>query len=569
MSKTERCRRAIVSRTIDVALPCAAAASLLLLATPPAHAAAKDRGAFAMKPRIDRVKVGCSDSGARKGLVRVDADVRYSDVLDEDRYRDHYLAIRSKLKLRESDRTSLASVRARGKLRTGAKGRVIAHRFHAYLTRDQSRKVLRYSRSGAGCAAAERRSARRLSVKTRIAQRIKRVRDTKAAPSPRAASGTTGTAIDVGALAVRGIDPPLFRPRVETASGGEVAFGLATGSFTKLPIPDLVVPTDADTLAVLLGTGTGGFAPAPGSPVTTGDQFGPHSPAVADLNADGRDDVANPNGVDNVAVLLGAGGGAFTPAQNSPFGLGQRPTSIAIGDLNGDQADDIASANLDSDDASVLLGNGSGGFSAAPGSPFGAGEYSEPTSIAIGRFTAFAKNDLAVTDSENDDVTVLFGTGGGGFAPGPGSPVAAGDGPSSVAVGDLNGDGHDDLAVANLASADVSVALGTGTGDFAPAPGSPFGVGSGTTFRTGPTSVAIAELNGDQNEDLATTNTGSSDVSVLLGTGTGAFEPAAGSPFAAGAQPYGLAAGDLNGDRKDDLAVANFSGTVSVLLNNG
>lgn len=113
------------------------------------------------------------------------------------------------------------------------------------------------------------------------------------------------------------------------------------------------------------------------------------------------------------------------------------------------------------------------------------------------------------------------------------------------------------------------VALGAGDGGFKPAPGSPFAVGSGKSAQAGPTALAVADLNGDRHQDLATANTGSSDVSVLLGTGDGAFAPAPGSPFPAGAEPYGLAVGDLNGDRKDDLAVANFSGTVSVLLNNG
>src|SRR5215510_9943911 len=94
-----------------------------------------------------------------------------------------------------------------------------------------------------------------------------------------------------------------------------------------------------------------------------------------------------------------------------------------------------------------------------------------------------------------------------------------GDTPSSVAVGDFNGDGTLDLAVANLYSDTVSILLGTGTGSFA----------AKTDFVTGisPVSVAVGDFNGDGKLDLAVANWGDffdgSTVSILLGTGTGSF----------------------------------------------
>ncbi|MCW8141814.1 MAG: VCBS repeat-containing protein, partial [Planctomycetota bacterium] len=104
------------------------------------------------------------------------------------------------------------------------------------------------------------------------------------------------------------------------------------------------------------------------------------------------------------------------------------------------------------------------------------------------------------------DVAVLLGNGDGTFAAA--TAFAAGSSPSSVAIGDLNGDGRPDLAVANLNS-NVSVLLGHGDGTFAAA----------TTFAVGatPQSVAIGDLNGDGKPDLAVANQNSNNVSVLLG----------------------------------------------------
>jgi len=134
-----------------------------------------------------------------------------------------------------------------------------------------------------------------------------------------------------------------------------------------------------------------------------------------------------------------------------------------------------------------------------------------------------------------------------------------------VVVGDFNKDGISDLAVANAGSGsnNVSVLLGNGSGGFTAAPGSPFAAG------TSPISVAVGDFNGDGIQDLVTANTGGGNVTLLLGNGSGGFTSATSSPFAVGTEPFFVAVGDFNGDGSPDLATANFgSGTVTVLLNN-
>jgi hypothetical protein len=139
--------------------------------------------------------------------------------------------------------------------------------------------------------------------------------------------------------------------------------------------------------------------------------------------------------------------------------------------------------------------------------------------------------------------------------------VAAGDGPRSVTVADLNGDGRPDLVTANFYSDNVSILLGNGAGGFATAAGFPAEAGDG------PVSVAVADVNGDGRPDLVTANIFSNNVSVLLGDGAGGFSAAAGSPVAVGGFPISVAVADLNGDGRPDLVTANFgSDNVSVLL---
>jgi hypothetical protein len=148
------------------------------------------------------------------------------------------------------------------------------------------------------------------------------------------------------------------------------------------------------------------------------------------------------------------------------------------------------------------------------------------------------------------------------FVPAPDSPFAVGTEPERVASDDFNGDRNPDLAVTNTASNNVTVLLGDGRGGFAPAPGSPFAVG------TLPLEITIADFNADRNPDLAVTNLSSNNVTVLLGDGRGGFAPASGSPFAVGAFPLGITSDDFNRDEKPDLATANIaSSNVTVLLN--
>ncbi len=135
-------------------------------------------------------------------------------------------------------------------------------------------------------------------------------------------------------------------------------------------------------------------------------------------------------------------------------------------------------------------------------------------------------------------------------------------GPTSIVVADFNGDGNLDIAIANRTSNDVSVLLGKGNGTFNPQV--KYSAGAGTD----PIAIAAADFNGDGKPDLVVADSGSKGVSVLMNTGTGTFT--APVKYSVGNLPSAIATGDLNGDGVADIAVTNETdGTVTVLINNG
>ena len=295
----------------------------------------------------------------------------------------------------------------------------------------------------------------------------------------------------------------------------------------------------------------------------------PESIALGDFNRDGKLDQATANaGTNNVSILLGNGDGSFQAG--GAFAANRGPTSVAAGDFNGDGFLDLVVTNFGTGDyyapanfvlstVSVLIGNGDGTFKAPQAFEAGSG----PNAVVVGDFNGDGRRDLAVADygvypQRSNTVSILLGNGNGTFqAP---QPFTAGNGVVGLGIGDFNRDGKQDLAVTNYVDNNVSVLLGNGAGGFQNVATLAVGVA--------PWTAVVADFNGDQLPDLAVTGHSSDIVSVLLGHGDGTFNPHVW--YRTNRNPTGLAVGDLNGDGKADLVAANYFATmVSVLVGNG
>ena len=294
------------------------------------------------------------------------------------------------------------------------------------------------------------------------------------------------------------------------------------------------------------------------TPVTYPIGPNPTMTAVADFNGDGKPDLAvAPDG--SPEIMLGNGDGTFQTETR----ITEKITAswLAVGDFNGDGKPDlvvVSGDNSNTANAAILLGNGDGTFQ----NPriFSAGRT--PVCVAVADFNGDGKLDLAIADQSGGSVSIWLGNGDGTFLP----PTfyAAEDGPSRIAVADFNGDGKPDLAVVSYGNSpnNVSIFLGKGDGSFQPRKD------YGTGERSGPRDVAVGDFNGDGKPDLAVADSTTATVSILLGNGDGSFQPQV--PYKVGKDPIAVAAADLNGDGKVDLAVsAEESGITAILLGNG
>jgi hypothetical protein len=179
-----------------------------------------------------------------------------------------------------------------------------------------------------------------------------------------------------------------------------------------------------------------------------------------------------------------------------------------------------------------------------------------PATVAVADLNGDGHVDAIVPNQSDNTVGVLLGNGNGTFQAQQTYPVGAH--PNGVAVGDLNGDGRPDLVVVNYNAGTVSVLLGNGTGTFQ--------AQQTYTVGTKPTAVVVAAL-GNGHDDIVVTNSGDNTVGVLLGNGDGTF--GAQQVYAVGSDPTCVAVANL-GNGHPDLIVTNFGGkTVGVLPGNG
>ncbi|HUB23845.1 MAG TPA: FG-GAP-like repeat-containing protein, partial [Tepidisphaeraceae bacterium] len=253
-------------------------------------------------------------------------------------------------------------------------------------------------------------------------------------------------------------------------------------------------------------------------------------------------------------LVNNAGEFAGTPSQ---YTVGQQPSGLAIGDVNGDGIPDVVVANYGSDDVTVLTSSGLG-LSIAGNFPAGNG----PVSVAIGQLPGSPYASIAVADgSGGAAVAVLAGNGTGQFYS-PDIYSLPGNRAGQIAIGDLSGDGLPDLAVVSGnagASYSVNIVSFQSNGAFASA--------TNYSLAGNAQSLVLADMNQDGKPDIVIHNPAGSTVTILTNTSSGLFfRPA--PPVSLVNAPQSIAAGQLTYGGGEDLAVGTYSG-VQIELGNG
>jgi len=303
----------------------------------------------------------------------------------------------------------------------------------------------------------------------------------------------------------------------------------------------------------------------------------PLSTYIGDLDGDGKADLVTGNQNSNTISVFRNTSTTGTVDATSftskvDFAVGSQPYLVVIGDIDGDGKLDIAAANNQSNAVSVLRNTSTPGSitasSFATKVDFTVGL--NPFSVAIGDLDADGKPELVVSNYNSNSVSVFKNIGAAGsFTSGSLATkidFTTASGPSSVMIGDLDGDGKPDLATGgNLTT--ISVLRNTTT------PGTIDGTSfaAKVDFTTGsyPRSMAIGDLDADGKQDLVYANFNSNTISILRNTTSiGTITPGSFAPkvdFVTGSNPHGVTIDDLDGDGKPDIAVAN-GGSASIGL---
>jgi hypothetical protein len=267
---------------------------------------------------------------------------------------------------------------------------------------------------------------------------------------------------------------------------------------------DIIVANhETDHVTILLGNGDGSFDASPQSPFVVAVDPHPHYVETADLNADGVVDlIVDDRNHHGVRIFAGLGNGRFDTSSMLIDVGGDPYIGMAIADLDGDGQLDIVTPNphrlslVFSEDAAAFQFVSPADLSAE--NPFG---------VRSADFNADGLTDLISVSGENSSSTqILLGNGKGSFSNATNWNPFSLTGPKLATVGDFNGDGIDDAAVACYRVSDVMLILG-GRDSFQttllPAGEHPWG-------------LAAADFNGDGVDDLVIADDGRSEAIVYL-----------------------------------------------------
>ncbi|CAF1034096.1 unnamed protein product [Adineta steineri] len=335
---------------------------------------------------------------------------------------------------------------------------------------------------------------------------------------------------------------------ISTENDGPI--GIAIRDINNDHILDIVYTSSANSIVgVLLGYGNGTFGSI--ARYSTDRSSLPWPVVLIDFNNDTFMDIVIVNSAAcNMEVFVGLGNGSFTSYMIFSTGLASFPVDLASGDFNNDKQPDLVVSNGNSNEIGVFLVYYEADFKGEISYTTGSGSH--PYSVVVRDFNNDNQSDIAVANSGNDQIELLFDYNNGTFKNKVILSTGLNSRPEFLTTADFNQDKQQDIIVANVLTGIINIFLGFGNGTF----------DIPTTYSTGseslPISIATADFNNDNRTDFVVANQGTNEIDVFIAfnyvkfTNSTIFITDPGSVVV-----YSVTA-DFNNDHLWDIATVDF-----------
>ncbi|CAF1303378.1 unnamed protein product [Rotaria sp. Silwood1] len=353
-------------------------------------------------------------------------------------------------------------------------------------------------------------------------------------------------------------------PILYSTGTGSRPYSIAIGDFNNDNRMDIAAAnSETGTVGIFLGYDNGSFADQ--ITYSTGDRSYPYSIVISDFNNDNNMDIAVANYGESqtviinipygksftVAVLLNIGNGTFAPAVMYSTGYYSLPNSIAAGDFNNDKKMDIAVVNSGTNNVGVFLGYGDGSFMQQI--TYSTDDYPTPFFVAIGDFDNDRRTDIVVSNSYDSTILLLFSYDIVLYKAITKFQTAKYRHPYSLLIADLNRDENLDIALSNPESNEISLLFGYGNMSFTAEESFTSDDNSYPRF------IISADINRDNTVDIIVANVGTNNIGVFLGYENGSFQDQITYSTGSNSQPFSVVVGDFNNDTRLDIAFVNYA----------
>lgn len=334
---------------------------------------------------------------------------------------------------------------------------------------------------------------------------------------------------------------------------------ITLGDFNNDSRPDIAATFSSPSiLSIYFGNADGTFKDPVKYQISESNQ--PSWIAISDLNGDQRLDIAvtdtRPN---SIVIFFGSTNGIFSTPKLVQFGSIATPNAVVFSDFNNDGMPDIAVIDSSHSTALVLLANGIMLFDKK--TSYSMGNGSKPCSVTVADLNNDSRKDIIVANNGASTVGILLGSANATFRSLMTYSTGTNSHPCAVAVYDFNNDNRLDIAVVNSNTNNIGILIGNGDGTFSNV--ITYSVGDGAL----PYSLAVDDFNDDHQLDIAVANYGTSNVFILLGNGNGSFTPDSPIEIGYGAWPNSIGVGNFNQDNWTDIAVSTYgTGNIEIIL---